>query len=265
MSYKAPIDDLKFALKVHANLDDLLSIPKFNKLDQYTVSAILEESARFTEGVWGESNRKGDINGAQFKNGTSENDESLKAAYDAFREAGWNSLRVPEEYGGQGIPTAISSACEEMWYAGNVALSLLPLLTNGAVAAINAHASQELKDKFLPKMCTSTWSGTMNLTEPQAGSDLAQVVTKAVPLDDGTYALTGQKIFITWGEHEFNENIIHLILARLPDAPEGTRGISLFIVPKFWVNDDGSLGERNKVELVSIEHKMGIHGSPTCV
>ncbi|MDO5686073.1 MAG: acyl-CoA dehydrogenase [Neisseria sp.] len=263
-NYQAPIDDLRFALRVHGMLDEVLALPDAAELDGDTVDAILEEAGKFASAEWAESNIKGDKNGAKLVNGKVLSDASYEPAYREFCEAGWISLRAPVDFGGQGLPATVAAACEELWYAGNLSLSLLPMLTGGAMAAINTHASEELKNIYLPKMCDGTWSGTMNLTEPQAGTDLAQVASKAVPKGDA-YAISGQKIFITWGEHELTENIIHLVLARLPDAPAGVKGISLFIVPKFLVNADGSLGERNSLQCVSIEHKLGIHGSPTCV
>lgn len=263
-AYQPPIDDLRFALRVHGMLDEILALPDAAELDGDTVDAILEEAGKFAADEWSESNIKGDKNGAKLVGGKVNSDPSFASAYRAFCEAGWISLRTPAVYGGQGLPATIAAACEELWYAGNLSLSLLPMLTGGALAAIDTHGSEELKNTFLPKMCDGTWSGTMNLTEPQAGTDLAQVASKAIPKGDA-YAISGQKIFITWGEHELTENIIHLVLARLPDAPAGVKGISLFVVPKFLVNADGSLGARNQVECVSIEHKLGIHGSPTCV
>lgn len=264
--YKVPLDDLRFAMRVNGELESVLELPsaKQAELEIDTVDAILEEAAKFAEGEWAESNAKGDVNGARWENGKVFNDPSFKKCYDEYFEAGWGSLRMPTEYGGQGLPSTIASACEEMWYAGNLSLSLLPLLSEGAVSAIMAHGSKEIQEKFIPKMVEGVWSGTMNLTEPQAGSDLSQVSSKAVKEGD-VYKITGQKIFITWGEQEITENIIHLVLARLPGAPAGTKGISLFVVPKFKIKDDGSLGEANGVSCNSIEHKLGIHGSATCV
>lgn len=264
MTYRAPVDELRFALRTHGHLDEVLALPEA-AVDSDTVDAILEEAGKFAEGDWAESNRPGDVNGARLVDGKVQSDPSFKKAFDAYCEAGWISLRAPEAYGGQGLPSVLAAACEELWMAGNLALSLMPMLTNGAIAAIEAHASEELKAFWLPKMCDGTWSGTMNLTEPQAGTDLAQVTTRAVPKGDGKYAITGQKIFITWGDHELTENVVHLVLARLPDAPAGVKGISLFIVPKYLVGADGSIGARNPAHAVSLEHKLGIHGSPTCV
>ena len=211
-------------------------------------------------------NVPGDREGAQWlPGGTVKTPAGFKDAYEQYCANGWNGLTKNPEYGGQGLPQLVATAVEEMWHASNLAFDLCPLLTQGAIEAIELRGTQELKDTFLPKMVAGTWTGTMNLTEPQAGSDLAAVRTRAVPQGDGTYKLFGQKIFITFGEHDYTENIIHLVLARTPDAPEGVKGISLFVVPKFIVNDDGSLGARNDVHCVSLEHKLGIHASPTCV
>lgn len=265
MIYQAPLNELRFALRVHGKLDQILDLPEAAELDADTVDAVLEEAGRFAEEMIAPTNRTGDLNGAKWADGKVETHPDLAQAFDEYRQAGWLGLRAPAEYGGQGLPATVAAACEEMWCAGNLAFSLLPMLTLGAVEAILNHASEEQKQTYLPKMSDGTWSGTMNLTEPQAGTDLAQVATKAVPKDNGAYAVSGQKIFITWGDHELTENIIHLVLARLPDAPAGVKGISLFIVPKYLVNADGSVGERNSVGAVGLEHKLGIHASPTCV
>lgn len=264
MTYHVPTDDLLFAIRTHGLLDEVLALPFAADVDGETVDAVITEAAKFASGDWAEANIKGDKNGAKLRDGKVLSDDSFQAAYRDFCEAGWGGLRLPVEYGGQGLPMVLAAACEELWYGGNLSLSLLPMLTGGAIAALQEHASEEIKQQFLPKMCAGTWSGTMNLTEPQAGTDLAQVSTKATPKGDA-YAISGQKIFITWGEHELTENIVHLVLARLPDAPAGVKGISLFVVPKFLLNADGGIGERNRVEVVSLEHKLGIHGSPTCV
>ncbi len=264
MNYSAPINDLRFALKVHGRLDELLALPNAAGLDEETVTAILEEAGKFAEQVLAPTNRQGDLNGARLVDGKVECDPQIVNAFNEFRDAGWMGLRAPAEYDGQGLPATVAVACEELWCSSNLAFSLLPMLTLGAMEAINHHASDDLKQKFLPSMATGVWSGTMNLTEPRAGTDLAQVSAKAIPQGDA-YAITGQKIFITWGDHELTDNVVHLVLARLPDAPEGVKGISLFIVPKYLVNADGSIGERNTVHAVSLEHKMGIHASPTCV
>ena len=265
MNYQAPINELRFALQVHGKLPEILALPASDGLDADTVDAVLEEAARFAEQVLAPTNRTGDLHGAKLTNGKVETHPDLVNAYHEYRDAGWAGLRAPAEYGGQGLPAVVSAACEEMWCAANLSLSLLPMLTIGAIEALFNHADDEQKQVYLPKMCEGAWSGTMNLTEPGAGTDLAQVAVKAVPKDNGAYAISGQKIFITWGEQEITENIVHLVLARLPDAPPGVQGISMFIVPKYLVNADGSLGARNPVSVVGLEHKLGIHASPTCV
>ncbi|MCP2041834.1 alkylation response protein AidB-like acyl-CoA dehydrogenase [Neisseria sp. HSC-16F19] len=260
MQYQAPVNELRFALHVHAQLPEILALPTADGLDADTVDAVLAEAAKFAEEVLAPTNRTGDLNGARLQDGKVVTHPDLAAAFAEFRDAGWLGLRAPAEYGGQGLPAAVAAACEEMWCAANLAFSLLPMLTLGAVEAIHAHGSEEQKQTYLPPMCEGRWSGTMNLTEPQAGSDLAQVAAKAVPQDNGSHAVSGQKIFITWGDQELTENVVHLVLARLPDAPAGVKGISLFIVPKYLAD-----GSRNRVEAVSLEHKLGIHASPTCV
>ncbi|WP_274572035.1 acyl-CoA dehydrogenase family protein [Neisseria leonii] len=265
MTYRAPLNELRFALRVHGRLDQVLSLPAADGLDSDTADAVLEEAARFAEEMIAPTNRTGDLHGARLSDGRVHTHPDLVQAFDEYRQAGWPGLRAPAEYGGQGLPAVVAAACEEMWCAGNLALSLLPMLTLGAAEAILNHGSDAQKQLYLPKMSAGIWSGTMNLTEPQAGSDLAQVAARAVPKDNGAYAVSGQKIFITWGDHELTENIVHLVLARLPDAPPGVKGISLFIVPKYLVNGDGSLGARNGVAAVGLEHKLGIHASPTCV
>ncbi|MDN8582228.1 acyl-CoA dehydrogenase family protein, partial [Eikenella corrodens] len=265
MSYRAPINELLFALQTHGNLAEIAQWYAESGLDEDTAAAIIEEAAKFSEEVFLPTSRTGDLHGARLENGKVITHPDLAAAYQAFCEAGWPGLRAPAEYGGQGLPAVISAACEEMYYCGNLALSLLPMLTVGAVETIAKHGSEEQKQTFLPKMSQGLWSGTMNLSEPQAGTDLSQVATKAVPQEDGSYRISGQKTFITWGEHELTENIIHLVLARLPGTTSGIKSLSLFIVPKYKIKPDGSIGERNGVSATAIEHKMGIHASPTCV
>ncbi|MBM3548070.1 MAG: acyl-CoA dehydrogenase [Alphaproteobacteria bacterium] len=262
--YAAPLADLEFQLRAVGGLDHVLSLPPFEAIDAETVKQILEEGGRFAGEVLAPTNRAGDLNPAKLENGQVRTSPGFAEAYRQFAAAGWNAVPFEAEYGGQGLPWLVQTALAEMWNSANLALALCPLLNNGAIEAIAAHGSEEQKRLFLPKMISGEWTGTMNLTEPQAGSDLGQVRTRAVPEGDH-YRITGQKIFITYGEHDYTPNIVHLVLARLPDAPAGTRGISLFVVPKVLVKPDGSLGQRNDLRCASLEHKLGIHGSPTCV
>ncbi|NNL56702.1 MAG: acyl-CoA dehydrogenase, partial [Pseudomonadales bacterium] len=228
------------------------------------VDAVMDEAARFATEVFSPLNRRGDLQPARVTDKGVQETEGFAEAYQQFVAGGWPAMPCSPEYGGMGMPELIAGLTGEMWTAANMSLSLCPLLTNGAIRAVETHASEELKQIYLAKMISGEWSGTMNLTEPQAGSDLAAVRTKAEPEGDH-YRISGTKIFITWGDHQMTENVVHLVLARLPDAPKGVKGISLFIVPKFLVNADGSIGERNDAHCASVEHKMGIHGSPTCV
>ncbi len=265
-TYHAPLAELKFVLNELAGLQQVAKLPGFEDATPDTVAAILDEAAKFATNVLDPLNVSGDREGSKLlPDGTVRTPAGFKDAYKQFCDNGWNGLTKNPEYGGQGLPQLVQTAVEEMWHASNLAFDLCPLLTQGAVEAIQLKGSDALKQTYLPNMVAGTWTGTMNLTEPQAGSDLAAVRTRAVPQGDGTYKLFGQKIFITFGEHDYTENIIHLVLARTPDAPEGVKGISLFVVPKFLVNDDGSLGARNDVHCVSLEHKLGIHASPTAV
>lgn len=264
MIYHAPAKDIRFVLSELAELPAVCALPGYEDCSVELTDAILEEAAKFAEGVLAPINRDGD-QGSRFADGEVTAAPGFKDAWQQYVESGWVGLRAPAEFGGQGLPALVAIAAEEMWCSANLAFSLAPLLTLGAVEAIHHHASEELKAVYLPRMSSGEWTGTMNLTEPQAGSDLAQVRARAVPQDDGSYKISGQKIFITWGEHDMADNIVHLVLARLPDAPAGVKGISLFIVPKFIPNADGTPGARNDVRCVSIEHKLGIHGSPTCV
>lgn len=267
MSYTAPVNELRFGIRVHGRLDEILQLPHAEGLDAETVDAVLDEAARFASEQWADTNRTGDLYGAGFSDDLITTHPDLARAYDDFCEAGWAGLRAPAEFGGQGLPAVMSAACEEMWCAANLALSLMPMLTLGAVDALFKHGSEEQKQTYLPKMCSGEWAGTMNLSEPQAGSDLNHIATRAVPKENGAYTLSGQKIFITWGDQEMTENIVHLVLARLSDAApgvQGVQGVSMFIVPKYLVNADGSLGGRNGVRAIGIEHKLGIHASPTC-
>lgn len=261
--YAAPVRDLRFVLEellAHRSL----ALPGFEEATPDLVEAVLEEAAKLAGDVWGPLNSVGDRQGAKrHTDGSVTTSEGFAAAYQAYVEGGWNGIGVSEALGGQNLPEVVASAVQEMLHGANMALGLCPMLTAGAIEALAHHGSETLKTTYLPKLVEGTWTGTMNLTEPQAGSDLSKVRTKAIPEGDH-YRISGQKIFITWGEHDAAENIIHLVLARKPDAPEGNKGISLFLVPKFLVSADGSLGERNDVTCASIEHKLGIHGSPTC-
>ncbi len=262
--YTAPIRDIQFVLTELADLVGVAALPGFEEATPDLVNAILEEAAKVAQEVLAPLNQSGDRQGARFSDGTVTTADGWVDAYRTFVDGGWNGLAFDPEFGGQGLPWLVSTAVQEMWHASNMAFALCPMLTQGAVEAIRDHGDAELRARFLPKMVAGEWTGTMNLTEPQAGSDLSAVRTKAVPESDH-YRLYGQKIFITYGDHDLTENIVHMVLARLPDAPEGVKGISLFAVPKFHVSDDGELGERNDVRCVSIEHKLGIHASPTCV
>ncbi|RXZ43551.1 acyl-CoA dehydrogenase family protein [Crenobacter cavernae] len=264
MIYHAPLKDMLFVLNELAELPAVCTLPGYEECSVELTEAILDEAAKFAENVLAPTNRAGDA-GSRLVDGEVKTPDAFKAAWREYVDAGWIGLRAPAEFGGQGLPALVALATEEMWCSANLAFSLAPMLTLGTVEAFAQHASDELKNIYLPKLASGEWTGTMNLTEPQAGSDLAQVRTRAVPQPDGSYKITGQKIFITWGDHDLTDNIVHLVLARLPDAPEGVKGISLFVVPKFLVNDDGSVGARNDVRCVSLEHKMGIHGSPTAV
>ena len=266
-TYTAPLAEMRFVLNELAGLQEVLDLPDFKEVDADTVDAILEEAAKFATEVIDPLNPKGDKRSPVWKDGVVTTIQEYKDAYKLFCENGWHAMPVNPEFGGQGLPHLVNIAVNEMWRSASIAFALCPMLTLGAIEAIRHHASEELKEKYLHKMADGTWSGTMNLTEPQAGSDLTAIRTKAVPdpSGDGTYRITGTKIFITWGEHDMSENIIHLVLARLPNADPGLKGISLFIVPKYLVNDDGSLGERNDLICSAIEHKLGIHGSATAV
>ena len=264
-NYNAPIRDMQFVLRELAGLDAVAALPGCEDASPDVVDAILEEAGKFATGVLSPLNWTGDQEGARWDNGVVHTATGWKEAYKQFAEAGWTALACEPEFGGQGLPKLVSTAVMEMWKSANMAFSLCPMLTNGAIESIKLRGTDEQKAAYLPKMVSGEWTGTMNLTEPQAGSDLAAVRTRAVPQGDGTYKIFGQKIFITYGEHDMTDNIIHLVLARLPDAPEGVKGISLFVVPKFLLNADGTPGERNDVHCVSIEHKLGIHASPTAV
>ena len=264
-NYSAPIRDMQFVMRELAGLDQVQQLPGCDEVSGDLVDAILEEAGKFAGGVLSPLNRVGDTEGARWDNGEVFTASGWKQAYSQFCEGGWPALAGDPEFGGQGLPKLLATAVMEMWKSSNMAFSLCPMLTTGAIEALMLRGSDEQKAMYLPKMVSGEWTGTMNLTEPQAGSDLAAVRTRAEPQGDGTYRIFGQKIFITYGEHDLTDNIIHLVLARLPDAPEGVKGISLFVVPKYLVNADGTPGVRNDVQCVSIEHKLGIHASPTCV
>ena len=262
--YIAPLADLNFVISELAGLGELNKLPNFEHATDDLLEPILEEASRFAREVLSPTNVIGDQQGCSVENGVVKVPSEFSDAYKLFVEGGWQGLDCSQDYGGMGMPALIGSAAAEMWATANIALSLCPMLTSGAIDTIELHATDELKQRYLPKLVSGEWTATMDLTEPQAGSDLAKVRAQAVP-DGDHYAISGTKIFITWGDHEMAENVVHLVLARLPDAPDGVRGISLFLVPKFLVNDDGSLGDRNDVYATSVEHKLGIHASPTCV
>jgi alkylation response protein AidB-like acyl-CoA dehydrogenase len=265
MTYRAPVKDMLFVMKELAGIDELTKLPAFEDAGYDTAQAVLEECAKFNEDVVAPLNVEGDRNPTYFKDGNVVSTPGFRQAFKQFGDGGWQGLQHPTDFGGQGLPKLIGAACGEMINSANVSFALCPLLTDGAIEALLTAGSDEQKAAFLPNMMSGKWTGSMNLTEPQAGSDLSLVRTRAEPQPDGTYKLFGTKIFITWGEHDMAENIVHLVLARVAGAPEGVKGISLFIVPKFLVNADGSLGARNDAHCVSIEHKMGIKASPTCV
>ena len=262
--YSAPVDELLFSLYHLANMDRIGELKPFTEATPDLVAAVIEEAGKFASTVLSPINHSGDVEGAAFDNGEVKCASGWSSAYEAFVANGWNSLPFNPDFGGQGLPWVLSTVVQEIWAASNMAFALCPLLTQGAIEAIEHHASQELKDQYLQKLVSGEWTGTMNLTEPQAGSDLSAISTIAEPEDDH-YRLKGQKIFITYGDHDMAPNIIHLVLARLPDAPEGVKGISLFVVPKFLLDTNGGVGNRNDVTCVSLEHKLGIHASPTAV
>jgi acyl-CoA dehydrogenase len=256
---------MQFVLRELAPLDEVARLPGCGDVNLELADAILKEAGKLAAGVLSPLNVVGDREGARVKDGEVTTAPGWRDAYRQFVDGGWNALSCGPEYGGQGVPRLVSALVEEMWNGANVSFALCPMLTRGAIEALELRGSDALKRTYLPKLVSGEWAGTMVLTEPQAGSDLSAVRTRAVPQKDGSYRLEGQKIFITYGEHDLTENIVHLVLARTPDAPEGVKGISLFVVPKFLVNADGSLGARNDVRCVSLEHKLGIHASPTAV
>lgn len=263
-TYFAPTRDMRFVIEELAGLDQLTRLPGYEDATPDLVEAVLDEAAKLANEVLAPLNKTGDVQGVRLEAGGVLAADGFKAAYQQFVEGGWNGISGAPDHGGQGLPELVLTATMEMWNAANMSFALCPLLNAGATEALKQHGSDALKTQYLPNMVSGAWTGTMNLTEPQAGSDLSAVRAKAVPEADH-YRLYGQKIFITWGDHDLTDNVVHLVLARTPDAPEGVKGISLFLVPKFLVNADSSLGQRNDVQCVSIEHKLGIHASPTCV
>ena len=265
VNYKAPVKDILFAFDVLDSYEKLNNIDRFKDFNLEIAVPAIEECSKFAEEVLAPINADGDKHGAKFNNGVVNMPPGFIEAYEKFKNAGWASISLPSEIGGGGMPYLLSGGTLEILCTANMAFVLGPGLSIGAISGINEHASQEQKDKFLPNLVSGDWTGTMNLSEPQSGSDLNYLTTKAEPQKDGTYKITGTKIWIGSGEHDLSDNIVHLVLARVPGSPEGTKGISMFIVPKFIVNDDSSLGERNNVNCISIEEKLGIHGSPTCV
>src|ERR1700722_10006882 len=262
-TYMAPLRDMRFVMTELAGLGELSSLPGFEEVTPELAEAVLDEAAKLATEVLAPLNKSGDEQGARLTKDGVVAADGFSTAYRKCVESGWSGLSGDPDFGGQGLPELLSAAAVEMWNSSNMAFALCPLLTAGATEALRQHGSDELKGRYLPNLVSGEWTGTMNLTEPQAGSDLAAVRAKAVPEGDH-YRISGQKIFITFGEHDMAANIVHLVLARLPDAPEGTKGISLFIVPKMLVNADGSLGERNDVHCAGIEHKLGLNGNPTC-
>ncbi len=263
--YQAPLADMKFVLRELVDRELLAQLPGFADMTPDLSDAVLDEAAKFAGAVLSPLNRRGDLEGVRWQEGQVHTAAGWQQAYSRFAADGWNALSCPADFGGQNLPRALSALVEEMWNGANVAFALCPMLTRGAIDALELRGSKTQREMYLPRMVSGEWTGTMNLTEPQAGSDLSAVRTRAVPTGDGRYLLTGQKIFITYGEHDLTGNIVHMVLGRVAGAPDGVKGTSLFLVPKFLVNADGSLGERNDVHCLSVEHKLGIHASPTCV
>jgi acyl-CoA dehydrogenase len=264
MTYRAPIKDMLLALNHGAGLEAAVKAGHYGDFDSDLSAAVLEEAGKFASDVLAPLNRVGDQHGIKLEAGKVTTAPGWPDAYQRWAAAGWNAVSGPEAFGGQGLPWAINAACTEIWSASNVAFGLCPLLTLSAIEALDAHGSEELKQLYLAKLVSGEWTGTMQLTEPQAGSDVGALRTRAERADDGSYRIKGTKIFITYGDHDMTNNIVHFVLARLPDAPAGTKGISLFLIPKFLVKPDGSLGERNDIYPSGIEHKLGMHASPTC-
>ncbi|HTN66397.1 MAG TPA: acyl-CoA dehydrogenase [Burkholderiaceae bacterium] len=263
--YVAPLRDMQFILSHLAGIDEIGRLPGYEEATPDLVEAILDEAGKFASGVLSPLNPVGDAEGCRVENGGVRTATGWKEAYAQFREGGWVGLAMPAEYGGQGLPKMVSAPVNEMWFASNIAFSLMPPMAVGSADTLVRAASEELKARYIPRMASGEWTATMDLTEPNAGSDLGAIQTRAEPHADGSYRVFGQKIFITYGDHDMAENIVHLVLARLPGAPAGVRGISMFLVPKFLVNEDGTLGALNDMHCISVEHKLGIHGSPTCI
>lgn len=264
MTYRVPLNDILLSLDHGAGLKDAIAKGLYRDFDADTTSAVLEEAAKFAQDILAPLNRAGDKTGVRFDSGKVTTVPGWKEAYKSWTDGGWNAVSASDQWGGQGLPLVVNAACTEIWSSANIAFGLCPLLTASAIEALDAHGSEELKRLYLAKMVSGEWTGTMQLTEPQAGSDVGALRTRAEKQADDTYRLFGSKIFITYGEHDMTDNIVHFVLARLPDAPAGTRGISLFLVPKFLVNADGTLGARNDIGASGIEHKLGMHASPTC-
>lgn len=264
MTYRAPINDMLLALNQGAGLQAALKAGHYGDFDGDITAAVLEEAGKFASDVLAPLNRVGDEHGIKLEGGKVTTAPGWPDAYQRWSAAGWNAVSGPEAFGGQGLPLAINAVCTEIWSASNMAFGLCPLLTLSAIEALHAHGSRELQDIYLAKLISGEWTGTMQLTEPQAGSDVGALRTRAERAGDGSYRIKGSKIFITYGDHDMTDNIVHFVLARLPDAPAGTKGISLFLIPKFLVNADGSLGARNDIYPSGVEHKLGIHASPTC-
>lgn len=269
MSYRAPLEEIRFVLDevlgIWSGPEALNATEKFAEIDADSAAAVLQEAGKIAEETIAPLRRPSDEQGAKLENGVVRTSPGFKEAYRVLSEGGWISVAAEAEYGGMGLPLALQSSVNEVFASGCLAFSLCPLLTQGQIEALEAHGSEEIKSFYLPRLISGRWTGSMNLTEPQAGTDLAALRSRAEPDGEGTYRITGQKIWISWGDHDVAENVSHLVLARLPDAPAGVKGISLFIAPKFLPNPDGSLGARNAMQTVSLDHKMGIHGSPTCV
>src|SRR3954464_141819 len=264
MTYRAPLNDMLLALNHGAGLEAAVKAGHYGDFDADITTAVLEEAGRFASDVLAPLNRVGDQHGVKLAEAKVTTAPGWPDAYKRWTEGGWNAVSGPEDFGGQGLPLAINAACTEIWSAANAAFGLCPLLTLSAIEALDAHGSDALKRIYLAKLVSGEWTGTMQLTEPQAGSDVGALRSRAERAPDGSYRITGTTIFITYGDHDMTDNIVHFVLARLPDAPAGTKGISLFLIPKFLVNADGSLGARNDIHCSGIEHKLGMHAAPTC-